>query len=196
MLGPGGKLSKVRLPILTSRLSLRLVEFRDVPRLLRYVNDPVVFRPIATRHDPFRKKDEIAFVRNSRRSASRGEKLNLSITLKESGELIGGVGLEIRDWENGRGWIGYWLRPEFWHQAFASEAASAMCELAFERLHLHRIDAAVFDFNPRSMRLLRRLGFRKEGGRREVVYRAGRWHSETEFGLLSSEFRPFRPRRG
>lgn len=189
----GGRLASIRLPLLTPRLALRLPEPIDVPFLVRWVNDAPVFRPLVGRPRPYTRREEVAWVRNSQRAASRGEKLNLAITRRESGDIMGGVGLEIRDWDNGRGRLGYWLAPDFWHAAYGSEAASAVCAVAFRRLKLHRIDAAVYEFNPRSMSLLRRLGFRREGNQREVLFRGRTWHDEVTFGLLSSEFRPFRP---
>lgn len=186
----GGRLSPISIPILTARLALRLPKPSDVPFLMRRINDPAVFRPLASRHAHFKESEEVEWVRGSRSTARKGEKLNLAITLRETGVLIGGIGLEIRDWDNGRGWIGYWLAKPYWHRGYASEAASAVCQIAFRRLKLHRIDAAVFEFNPRSARILRRLGFRREGIRRDVLFRDGRWHREFTFGLLAQDFRP------
>ncbi len=190
MLEPGGRLARVRLPVRTPRLSLRLPRLSDVPFLVRYVNDPRVFRPLASRHKLFTRSEEEAWVRSSRRDAVKGRKLNLAITLREDGTHIGGIGLEIPDWDNGHGWTGYWLAPRYWHKGYTTEAASAVCEIAFQRLHLHRIDASVFDFNPRSMKVLRKLGFKREGKKRDVLFRDDRWHNEVSFGLLAKEFRP------
>jgi [ribosomal protein S5]-alanine N-acetyltransferase len=191
---PGGKLAGIRLPVRTPRLALRLPQLSDVPRLVRYINDPLVFRPLMSRHAPWKRSEEDEFVRRSREAARLGSMLNLAITLRTTGELVGGIGLEVRDWDNGHAWTGYWLAPAYWHQGYGSEAASAVCRLAFRELRLHRIDASVFEFNPRSMRLLRGLGFRREGRKRQVLFRDGRWHDEVDFGLLAKEFRPA-PRR-
>ncbi|HLY77058.1 MAG TPA: GNAT family protein [Thermoplasmata archaeon] len=186
----GGRLTRIRLPLLTPRLALRLPQRSDVPLLTRYMNDPRVSRPLTSRHAPYTRLQEVAWVNDSIRAAAKGKKLNLAITLREGGTLVGGIGLEVPDWDNGRGWTGYWLIPQHWHKGYASEAASALCSVAFERLRLHRMEANVFDFNPRSMRLLRRLGFKREGKRRETYHRSGRWHDELAFGLLATEFRP------
>jgi [ribosomal protein S5]-alanine N-acetyltransferase len=186
----GGRLARIKLPVITSRLALRLPRLGDVPILMRFINDPRVSRPLTFRHAPYKRSEEVEWVNSSRKAAARGEKLNLAITLRETGQLVGGVGLEIPDWDNGHGWTGYWLIPTYWHQGYGTEAASAVCEIAFERLRLHRIDASVFEFNPRSMRLLQRLGFQKEGRKREILHRGGRWNDEIVFGLLASDFRP------
>ncbi len=186
----GGRLARLRLPLLTPRLALRLPRLSDVPLLTRYMNDPRVSLPLTARHAPYTRPQEIAWVNDSIRAATKGEKLNLAITRREGGTLVGGIGLEVPDWENGHGWTGYWRVPQHWHQGYASEAASAVCQVAFGRLKLHRIDANVFDFNPRSMRLLKRLGFKREGRRRETYHRGHRWHDELAFGLLATDFRP------
>jgi RimJ/RimL family protein N-acetyltransferase len=189
MVALGGKLSGIALPIQTPRLALRLPRRSDVPLLVRCLNDRAVFDPVFGRHTRLTESDEEAWVRASLRAAGRGEKLNLAITLREGGTHIGGIGLEIRDPDNRRGWIGYWLTKAYWHRGFGSEAASAICEVGIRKLGLHRIDAHVFDFNPRSMNLLRRLGFAVEGKKREVLFRWGKWHDEVLFGLLREDFR-------
>lgn len=194
MVSLGGRLASVRLPLLTERLALRLPELADVPFLLRWINEPAVFRPLASRHRPYKRPEEVAWVKRSRRAASRGENLNLAITRRDDGTHVGGIGLEVPDWDNGHGWMGYWLAPKYWHQGYASEAASAICRLAFRDLAMHRIDASVFEFNPRSMRVLRKLGFKREGRKRAVLFRGGRWHDEVSFGLLARDFRPVEPR--
>lgn len=186
----GGRLTRVNVPVETPRLLLRLPQLSDVATVVRELNDPKVFRPLIARHAHYTRAEEIDWVKSSRRAARAGEKLNLAITLRETGALVGGIGLEIRDWDNGHGWIGYWLAKQHWHRGYASEAASAVCGIAFRRLRLHRIDASVFEFNPRSMRLLRGLGFEAEGKRRDILFRGRRWHDEVVFGLLAKEFRP------
>ncbi|MFZ1022778.1 MAG: GNAT family protein [Thermoplasmata archaeon] len=187
----GGRLRPVRLPLLTPRLLLRLPRLADVPVLVELLNDRGVFRPLFTRTRPMQRRDEVEFVAGAIGGAKQGTKLSLAVTLRESGALIGGIGLEIRDWENGHGWTGYWIARPYWHRAYGSEAVSEVCDTAFRVLKLHRIDASVFEFNARSAALLRRLGFRVEGGAREVARKGGRWVNEKAFGLLAREFRPF-----
>ena len=186
----GGRLSKVDLPIETARLTLRLPRLADVPLLVRYLNAAAVFDPVFSGHSKMTVSGEKAWVRKSIKSARSGKKLNLIITLRDSGTLIGGVGLEVEDVDNKRAHLGYWLAEKYWYHGFGSEAASAICSLGFSKIRLHRIDTGVFAFNPRSMALLRGLGFSVEGKGREVLYRKGKWHDEVRFGLLAGDFRP------
>lgn len=186
----GGKLSPIELPIQTPRLTLRLPRQADAPRLTRWMNHPSVFDPVMSSHTKLTLSGEKEWVRRSLRAARLGSKLALIIELRTGGPLIGGIGLEIQDADNKRAHIGYWLAKPYWHQGLASEAASAVCRAGFREAGLHRIDTGVFAFNPRSMILLKRLGFKTEGTRREVLYRRGRWHDEVMFSLLARDFRP------
>ncbi|MGD0249327.1 MAG: GNAT family N-acetyltransferase [Thermoplasmata archaeon] len=152
MTAPGGKLVRVRLPVVTPRLALCLAELSGLPFFLRSTNDPSVLRNYISRRAPLKRSEEVAYVTSSRRATAKGEKLNLSITFRETGELVGGIRLEVRDWTHRHGRTGYSLTAPYWHRGYGSEAASAVLRVAFQTLKLHRVDARVFSFNPRSAR--------------------------------------------
>ncbi|MED5016074.1 GNAT family N-acetyltransferase [Paenibacillus chibensis] len=85
-------------------------------------------------------------------------------TLKESGEMIGGVGIH----KNGyNGEVGYCFHPDYWGKGYASESAAAMLELGFRQLGLHRIYATCRPGNKGSERVMQKLGMQKEGHLRE-----------------------------
>ena len=56
-----------------------------------------------------------------------------------------------------------------------TEAVGAVVQFAFESLRLHRVMANYQPVNERSARLLRRLGFEREGFARDYLYIAGAW---------------------
>jgi RimJ/RimL family protein N-acetyltransferase len=58
--------------------------------------------------------------------------------------------------------LGFALRPPFWGQGYAFEAASAVLAQAREELGLRRIVAVTTLGNDSSIRLLEKLGFRLE----------------------------------
>ncbi|HEV2167026.1 MAG TPA: GNAT family protein [Thermoplasmata archaeon] len=190
----GGRLAPIVLPLRTPRLSLRLQKPSDAPVLVRYINHPNVVAGLAIEPRRYTLSDELRFVRGNRRAARAGERLTLAITLRSTEELIGDISLGFPAGAHLRAGLGYWLAPRHWHQGYGSEAASIVCRTAFEVLKVHRVEASVFESNPRSMALLRSLGFKKEGHRREVRKLLGGWEGEVVFGLLSREFRPSRAR--
>ncbi|HTX74574.1 MAG TPA: GNAT family N-acetyltransferase [Terracidiphilus sp.] len=87
------------------------------------------------------------------------------IFLIEGDRHVGVCGL--RPWKPGVPELGFHLRPEFWGQGLAFEAASAVIGLGFGRLGASAIFAGHHPGNLASRKLLLKLGFRYSG---EVVY--------------------------
>jgi [ribosomal protein S5]-alanine N-acetyltransferase len=139
-------------------------------------------------------RDAREFIRRSKQGLEEGSKCNLSIILRGSGELIGGCGLDRIRLDHRNAHIGYWVARPQWGKGYASEAASLLISAGFRELGLHRVHTGVFPDNPRSRRVLRRLGFRREGRAREDAVVDGRYRDLILFGLVRQEFRPFRPR--
>jgi RimJ/RimL family protein N-acetyltransferase len=53
---------------------------------------------------------------------------------------------------------------------------------------LHRIELEVFDFNQRAIRSYERVGFVREGLRRQALHWGGQYHDAVLMGLLRDEF--------
>ncbi len=140
--------------------------------------------------------DAREFIRRSRKGRTEGTAYNLSIFLRESGELIGGCGLDHILFGHRNAHVGYWIARPHWGNGYAPEAASALIAAGFRELGLHRVYTGAFPDNHRSIRVLRRLGFRTEGRARQDRRVEGRYLDLVLFGLLRREFRPFRPARG
>ncbi len=86
-----------------------------------------------------------------------------AVVLKETGRVIGGVGLVPRDLATGKEIeIGYHLHRDRWGRGYASEAAQACLDHAAET-GLRRVIALIYVDNPRSEAVARRLGMTPEG---------------------------------
>jgi RimJ/RimL family protein N-acetyltransferase len=72
----------------------------------------------------------------------------------------------------------------------AREALEVLIRFSFETLHLHRLEADVDPDNARALRLLERLGFRREGQLRERWQLPGGPRDGVMLGLLRREFDP------
>jgi hypothetical protein len=57
----------------------------------------------------------------------------------------------------------------------------------FERYNLHRLTALVPPYQSGVIRFIHRLGFKREGEKREAVIYKSHWHSLIEFGILRKE---------
>lgn len=111
----------------------------------------------------------------------------LAITLKETGELIGGCGIEKRVARK-EGVIGYCLNKAYWDRGYGTEATRALIEFGFARLALHRIFALCDPSNIGSNRVLEKAGMTLEGHLREDFPVKGKWHDTMIYAILECEW--------
>jgi ribosomal-protein-alanine N-acetyltransferase len=83
--------------------------------------------------------------------------------------------------------IGYWMGERHAGRGGMTRAVRALTPFAFGTLHLHRLEAACLPHNSASMRLLEKVGFRREGLARGLVCINGRWQDHIVFALLSDD---------
>ena len=111
------------------------------------------------------------------------------IFLRETGMLVGGVNLSgVRRGVAQAASLGSWMGEAFANRGLMGEALTALLPYAFERLALHRIEAACLPHNKASRALLARLGFQEEGYARGYLKIAGRWQDHVLHALLAGEF--------
>jgi RimJ/RimL family protein N-acetyltransferase len=77
----------------------------------------------------------------------------------QTGDLVGCCGLRPFEPENDGYELGFHLRPQFWGQRYAFEAASAVLDYAFMTLYARQIVAGHHPQNAASQKVLERLGF-------------------------------------
>jgi ribosomal-protein-alanine N-acetyltransferase len=102
--------------------------------------------------------------------------------------LIGGVGLSnVRRGVSESASLGYWIGKSFARQRYMTAALPLVVEFGFERLGLHRIEAACLPSNVPSRALLAGAGFQQEGYAREFLCIAGRWQDHLLFAILRGD---------
>jgi [ribosomal protein S5]-alanine N-acetyltransferase len=104
--------------------------------------------------------------------------------------LVGGVTLSnMRRGVAQTASLGYWVGAPFARQGLMTEALSVLLPYAFERLGLHRIEAACLPQNAASRGLLAKVGFIEEGYARGYLRINGEWRDHVLYGLLQAELR-------
>ena len=102
--------------------------------------------------------------------------------------LIGGIGVSnIRRGVSETASLGYWVGEPFARQRYMTSALPLVVDFAFERLGLHRLEAACLPSNAPSRSLLARAGFQQEGYAREYLCIAGKWQDHLLFGILRGD---------
>jgi RimJ/RimL family protein N-acetyltransferase len=114
------------------------------------------------------------------------EMATFAITLAESAELIGSIGLRIGR-SHARAELGYWIGVPHWGRGYATEAARAVIAFGFEELGLNRIYAQHMASNPASGRVMQKAGMRHEGTLRQHVTKFGVRDDIAIYGILASD---------
>lgn len=82
---------------------------------------------------------------------------------KSTSEFIGQAGLTMQNVEGVQELeIGYLLKKKRWHKGYATEAAAACKEYAFDVLHQNRVTSIIRDSNLSSQRVAQRIGMKIE----------------------------------
>ncbi|MBC7318676.1 GNAT family N-acetyltransferase [Candidatus Bipolaricaulota bacterium] len=168
-------------------LRLRAIEREDIPRFLRWFNDPEV-RQFVVMHEPLsRAKEEKWFEEH----LSRADEIILAIEVLVEDEWthIGNIGLHRIDLKNRTAVLGIVIgEKNFWGQGYGREAIRVLLRYAFFELGLNRVELETFEFNTRAIRCYEALGFKKVGVRRRAFFRDGKFHNLILMDLLAEEF--------
>ena len=106
----------------------------------------------------------------------------------EEGALVGGITLgNIRYGVAQTGQIGYWIGERYAGRGLMLEALRLLINYTFETLRLHRIEAACIPDNLRSLRLLEKAGFRREGLLRSYLRINGVWQDHYLYALIAGD---------
>lgn len=175
-------------PISTERLTLRVMTPDDLDDVHAFQSDPDVVR--YQLFEP-RTREEVAEKSAEWGKATRLEKVGDYIQpamQTADGRVIGLMYFTITSTDDETGEIGWAMNKQFHGQGYASEAASAILDLAFGPLDLHRVYAELDPRNEPSVRLCERLGMRHEAHFVEHMMFKGDWADTGVYGILAREW--------
>lgn len=177
----------------TSRLLLDRLTGADGEALLSYRSDPEVARYQSWENVTRAEIDELIESQAGLAPGTPGTWFQVAVRDKATGRVIGDCGLYVEQDDPRLGEIGFTFSRDSQGQGFASEATHALLGIAFERLSLHRVKAIVDCRNQPAVRLLERLGFRREGHFLQHTWFKGSWCDEYLYALLRSEWQSTPP---
>ena len=114
-------------------------------------------------------EDDEAVAREAAAKFILRDDLMMLIFERDTGRLIGGTGLHRFDWDKRHFEIGYWVRTSAHGQGYATEVTNALLRFAFNALSARRVEITHADGNEASAAVIRKLGFVKEGVRRQAT---------------------------
>jgi RimJ/RimL family protein N-acetyltransferase len=153
----------------------------DEESLVRHANNRAVWRNLrdAFPH-PYTPADAARWIE----IANTTEKVT-NFAIEVDGAAAGAIGLVLRDDVFRRSVeIGYWLGQEYWGRGIATEAVRAVTDYALANFDVCRVYAGVFEWNPASMRVLEKAGFKLEGRLRKAVTKDGQTIDELIYAVV------------
>ncbi len=84
-------------------------------------------------------------------------------------------------------WVGYWVAEQKAGGGVATAAVALAVDHSFGPVGLHRLEATVRPENGASIRVLEKVGFRREGLFERYLDVAGAWRDHQVYGLTSEE---------
>ncbi len=146
-------------------------------------------------HDELEKSAWRYRLRRYREDFARGTAIAFFIFETQSGALLGGVTLgNIRHGVSKSGHIGYWIGEKHAGRGYMVDALQLLAGHAFDTMRLHRIEAACIPGNTRSVRVLEKAGFTREGLLRSYLKINGSWQDHYLYALISEDRRDARAR--
>jgi len=164
------------------RVTLREWRASDAPSLAQYANNPHVAGQL---RDRFPHPYTIADARHFLHSVAGARPTTMFAMIVE-GQAVGGIGFfPGADVERFSAEVGYWLAEPYWGRGITVEAVRLLSAYAFEVCNLLRLFALPFADNARSIRVLEKAGYTREGLLRSSSVKYGKVRDQALYALVN-----------
>jgi RimJ/RimL family protein N-acetyltransferase len=164
------------------KVILRPIILADAPRFVKWLSDKDIFKYLQAQDRHLTLEKERKWIRDNLKDKT---KKNFAIETF-SGKHIGSVSLDVTKHKSAI--FGIFICKEYWNMGLGTDAGRTIIDYGFSRLKLHRILLSVMSYNPRALKVYKRLGFKLEGRRREHVLFDGKYYDLLEMGILDREW--------
>jgi RimJ/RimL family protein N-acetyltransferase len=174
--------------IATDRLVLRPIQIEDKKAIFEYRSDAEANKFQGWIPRTVEEVEEF-IGRVAKKIDAPGTWFQFVLLEKASDKLIGDFGLHFIGSENRQVEIGFTLSKSFQGKGYASEAFIHIVDYLFYTLKKHRIIASIDPENISSIKLVEKLGFRKEAHFLESIFLHGKWVDDVVYALLEKDWK-------
>jgi len=174
----------------TKRLVVRCYHPSDASKLAESITESLEhLRPWMpwVYSEPERIEEKLKRLKRFRGEFDLGQDYIYGIFNTAETKLLGGTGLHTRLGEEELE-IGYWIHKDFTNQGLVTESTAALIKVAFDLIHVHRIEIHCDPANLASAAIPRKLGFTHEGTLRAKTRFLDHWSDSMVWGLLDKEY--------
>ena len=173
--------------ITTDRLLLRKLEINDRDDFFTYRSLPEVYEYQSFMPKNVAQVDD--FIRDIQSDPNIPNTwFQLAIIKRDGDVLIGDIGIHFLE-DNAQVEVGYTLAPSYQGKGYAIESLKAVINYLFFDLKKHRVSASVDPNNIKSIRLLEKLGMRKEAHFIKSYRMGDVWLDDCVYAMLKEEWK-------
>jgi RimJ/RimL family protein N-acetyltransferase len=163
----------------------------DLAAMAAAIRDPEVGRLTGSAHttaDAADVPDEATLREWYSTRNAQTDRLDLAIVDRATGKCVGEV--VLNEWEEGNASCNFriLIGPAGRDRGLGTEATRLILGHAFDALGLHRVGLEVYAFNPRAARAYEKVGFVREGVRRDALRFDGEWVDSVVMAILDHEW--------
>lgn len=171
--------------LLGKRVVLRPITVEDAAAMFATLSDKESMRLTGTQESFTLEQVR----RHCHRIAGADDRADYAITLKENRDYIGEAVLNNIDQRNRSANFRIALANEtYFGKGYGTEATRLIVDYGIRILNLHRIELEVYDFNPRAQHVYEKVGFVREGLRRDVLWWEGKYYHAIVMSILDHEY--------
>ena len=171
----------------TERLILRPYSMDDAKELQKLIGNRGISDTMHSVPHPYTVGMAEEWISKRQAMFDEGKSAQFLITDKPNGFLIGGIGLTtFKEDENAE--LGYWIGKPYWHKGYCSESALAVIKYGLEELALNRICARHMTRNPRSGKVMQKIGMKYEGHLRQAWKKWDKFEDVEMYAIIRSDF--------
>ena len=149
------------LPLLEHELVvLRPITAADIEHWFNYLTRPEVYEHTSWN---VQSPSELSHYAWKPEEFTPSSLLRFAVALRSNNELAGTAGFHTVSAPNESAELAYDIAPQFWGKGIASAVCAALADWAHSSAGITRLQATVLESNARSMAVLHRCGFQREG---------------------------------
>ncbi|MFC7687473.1 GNAT family N-acetyltransferase [Ureibacillus sp. GCM10028918] len=172
--------------VTTDRLILRLFEEIDAAVVAKLCNNYNIYKNTLYLPFPYSIEDALSWMKHHKDNYNSNTSYEFAITDKESGKLYGAIALSNNQ-KFQQGELAYWVGEAFWGDGYATEAARAMVQFAFDEKNFHKVFARYFGSNPASGKVMEKIGMKKEGILIDHVKKDNHYEDLVYYGIVNQQ---------
>lgn len=170
------------------KTTLREVRIDELPKITEYVNNYEAYSSF-TESAPRPKSYEYQKLWYEK-TIIREDIITFAIAEKETDRFIGTCQLRNIDRLNQVAMLSIIIGDSSSSgKGYGTDALTQLLRFAFLELNLERVELDVYEDNKGAIALYEKCGFKKEGVRKDQVYRNGHYSSQIAYSILKEEFK-------